>query len=70
MDGRIAKQRRVTQLVNDSGVQLYSIQGRKVIAPDNLNGWVRIYNYPAGGAAVTTITGLTSPFGATVNMGQ
>ncbi len=43
------------------------IERSKVIGPDGLAGDVGIWSYPAGGAALKTITGLYAPLGATVS---
>jgi hypothetical protein len=56
-----------TPLVGASAVYQFWIQGAKVVAPSEDTQSVMIYNYPAGGSATKTITGLDSPAGATVS---
>jgi hypothetical protein len=45
----------------------FSIQGAKVIGPNNLANTAMTWKYPAGGAPVATITNLDTPWGATIS---
>jgi len=44
------------------------IQGGKVIGPSEGTADVMIWNYPAGGAAVKTLTNVTDPVGAVISL--
>ena len=50
-------------------VQQFYIYGNRVIAPNvcGPKGSVSIYNYPAGGAPIKTLSGLNNPFGVVVS---
>ncbi len=47
----------------------YFIDGDKVIVPSSCSGvaTVSVYNYPAGGKPITTLTGFSSAFGAVIS---
>jgi hypothetical protein len=57
-----------TTPLGDTGdiVQFWKL-GKKVIGPNTQYSDVLIYDYPAGGAPIQTITGLASPVGSTVS---
>jgi hypothetical protein len=50
-------------------VDQYYIDGDKVIAPSNCSSvaTVSVYNYPAGGAPIATLTGFSTAFGAVIS---
>jgi hypothetical protein len=58
-----------TVLNGACSVNQYYIDGDKVIAPSNCKtgSTVSIYDYPAGGAPLTTLTGFRSAFGAVIS---
>lgn len=56
-----------TPLKGSAFVQEFWIAGQQVVAPDFTNGVVRFYKYPAGGAAVKTISGFTGPVATTIS---
>jgi hypothetical protein len=56
-----------TQLNGASTVVQFWIHREKVIGPDINSANVMFWNYPAGGTATKTITGLSEPFGSTVS---
>jgi len=58
-----------TTLNNACGVNQYYIKRNRVIVPSfcNSTGVVSIYDYPAGGDAVKSLTGFQFPYGAVVS---
>lgn len=56
-----------TALSGARNVTQFWIHKGIVIGPDAENADVGIWNYPAGGSAVKTISGLDQPFGATIS---
>jgi hypothetical protein len=58
-----------TRLQGACFVQQFFIDGGQVIAPNycGSHGELLIYNYPAGGAPIKKVTGLSYPFGAVVS---
>lgn len=58
-----------TKLAGACSVHQFFIDGSALIAPNvcRSNGEVLVFNYPAGGAPVKKITGLSAPFGAVVS---
>ena len=49
------------------GVLQFSIQGDRVISPDRNQQDLGLYKYPAGGFALKSITGFSTPFSAVVS---
>lgn len=56
-----------TQLSGATQIFQFWIDGAKLIGPDSGQADAGIWNYPAGGAPVKTITGLYAPLGAVVS---
>ncbi len=56
-----------TPLTGAAEVVQFWIAGSKLIGPDAGAGDAGIWKYPAGGAALKTITGLYVPLGATLS---
>ncbi|HEY1680591.1 MAG TPA: hypothetical protein VGF98_02985 [Candidatus Tumulicola sp.] len=58
-----------TALGGACSVDQYYIDGDKVIAPSNCSSvaTVSVYNYPAGGAPIATLTGFSTAFGAVIS---
>jgi hypothetical protein len=57
-----------TILDGGSYVLQFWIQGRSVVGPNAGTANVMIWNYPAGGDAIRTLTGFTDPVGAVVSL--
>ena len=59
-----------TPLKGSLGVYQFFIDGSKVIDPsyNEYQGSLEIYNYPAGGGAVGSILGVSSPYSAVVSL--
>jgi hypothetical protein len=57
-----------TTLNGSSEVDGSWISGKMVVAPQQGSADALIYKYPAGGASVMKITGLTQPFGTTISV--
>jgi hypothetical protein len=56
-----------TVLTGAKTVSQWWISGKKVIGGDSGTGDLDFWAYPAGGAALKTITGLSQPFGTTIS---
>jgi hypothetical protein len=56
-----------TSLSGTGYVQQYWIQGKTLIGPGS-NNTVYLWNYPEGGSPVSSIQGLTEPYGSTVSV--
>lgn len=67
--GKHATKAGSTALGGASEVFQFWIDGSKVIGPDALGGDVGFWNYPEGGTATKTISGLYAPLGAVVSGG-
>ncbi len=67
VSGKHATKAGSTMLGGAIEVFQYWIDGAKVIGADALGGDVGIWNYPAGGSATKTISGLYAPLGAVVS---
>ena len=67
---RRAKLAGSTTLTGSEYVRQFWIQGTTLIGPDVDTKQVGIWNYPAGGAPIATITGFAAPFGAVVSVGK
>jgi hypothetical protein len=57
-----------TPLGGASYVLQFWIQGNKVVGPNAGTGNAMIWNYPAGGAAMKSLNGLTDPVGSVVSL--
>jgi hypothetical protein len=57
-----------TALDGGSFVWQFWIEGSKVIGPSEGTADVMIWNYPAGGAAIKTLTNVTNPVGSVVSL--
>lgn len=57
-----------TTLSGSSAVDGSWITGRRVAAPQQNGSDILVYQYPAGGAAIKTISGVTQPFGTTISV--
>ncbi len=68
--GRAVREISSTKLVVDGLVNQFWIEGRTVIAPSyqpSEGGEVALYNYPAGGSPISSITGLDQPVAVAVS---
>lgn len=59
-----------TTLAGSGAVGQFWIQGKKVIGPQGSDDEIGIWNYPAGGSPIKTITSVHDPFGATVSLAK
>ena len=59
-----------TPLDGSCDVVQFWIQGHTVIGPDSCNNDVALWKYPRGGSATATLTGFSTPYGATVSGGR
>jgi hypothetical protein len=59
-----------TTLNGSSEVDGSWISGKSVAAPQQASADVLVYDYPAGGKATNTITGLSEPFGTTISVAK
>jgi DNA-binding beta-propeller fold protein YncE len=68
--GKTGKMVGSTQLGGATQVFQFWVQGKRVIGADAYGGDVKIWKYPAGGAALKTIGGLYAPLGVTVSFAR
>lgn len=70
VSGKTGKMVGSTQLSGATQVFQFWVQGKRVIGADAYGGDVKIWKYPAGGAAVKTIGGLYAPLGVTISFAR
>ncbi len=58
-----------TTLNGAGDVPTFWIKGKTVVAPDEYNIFVGLWNYPAGGAPTKTLNNFQQPVGAVVSRG-